>query len=732
MKRRRAERKRRNREQVWIEDPTKDARADEADAYLASAAAGVPTDQPTDWCSPEGLAACKATCKGKAGAKACRTDCQKGFDKKCNDPKERDADMKRRRDERKRRNREQVWIEDPTKDARADEADAYLASAAGVPTDQPTDWCSPEGLAACKAACAGKPGAKGCRTDCQEGFQTMCNKEYEAKEKELEDTIAKEENKFEAGPVDKTKQNETEEMLKANAANKKQQAAAVEAMMKQKQQEMDAKQTAKTLENLQETAKEYQQQVVEYRRAVEFTQEEKAGVAPPQANPKMGNQEQVAKDRLERLKELRTAKKNADVEYYRPLVSKSKQLSKIGGAEKAASDLRKIVDQIHYDFTHATLKVFDAMERNLLDYIDQCQKLRKNDDMLENRDSSLLEAHDKVDQLLKKVVAAEKMLVEEIQPLVKRLDATKAIDLSTFRAKDASEFQDGVKVQCLRGGVSSAMLKVRQICEEESCGQHLEEWKENQELFERDYSKLLMEVEKLPVLQQKQGGWFSSGSKKGGAFGNGVSYEQSRIKDIKGRYAVVSKKLDLGMTKLSHYDAENIEQGDSRLIQIPQSNPLFARQLEELINRSKVLKDDRIRLTKLSCDFSLSKCDKTTGAMIPNPFPYQRLAQFVGSPQIVGQGGDLRLALIWRTGAGKTLGVIKMLDNFYDDPRPKVLIFPTKSVASNFYSELAEYHNKYLEFAVKRGTYNGMTKKNGFGIGPRPNKGREKRVRVHI
>lgn len=40
------------------------------------------------------------------------------------------------------------------------------------------------------------------------------------------------------------------------------------------------------------------------------------------------------------------------------------------------------------------------------------------------------------------------------------------------------------------------------------------------------------------------------------------------------------------------------------------------------------------------------------------------------------------------TGSGKTLTMIRALDNFFLDPRPKVAVFPTDAVCKNFYREL--------------------------------------------
>ena len=44
--------------------------------------------------------------------------------------------------------------------------------------------------------------------------------------------------------------------------------------------------------------------------------------------------------------------------------------------------------------------------------------------------------------------------------------------------------------------------------------------------------------------------------------------------------------------------------------------------------------------------------------------------------------------------------MIQIVDNFYDDKRPKVLIFPTNSVCANFYNELCsgKFPNRYQKY----------------------------------
>lgn len=54
-----------------------------------------------------------------------------------------------------------------------------------------------------------------------------------------------------------------------------------------------------------------------------------------------------------------------------------------------------------------------------------------------------------------------------------------------------------------------------------------------------------------------------------------------------------------------------------------------------------------------------------------------------------------RLLVVWQLGTGKTYGMIRVLDNFFEDPRPKVLVFPTSNLVANFYRELLHLPNRY-------------------------------------
>ena len=127
-------------------------------------------------------------------------------------------------------------------------------------------------------------------------------------------------------------------------------------------------------------------------------------------------------------------------------------------------------------------------------------------------------------------------------------------------------------------------------------------------------------------------------------------------------------------------------------IRVPQSDPDFLPQINRLLERA-FPGGEGLEIVCRDAQPSV------LGGRIlaPSMFGYQRLAQYVIDPRT---RPDLRVSLIWRTGAGKSLGVIRILENYFQDDRPKVLVFPTESVCTSFYTELALFENKYLEYAI--------------------------------
>jgi superfamily II DNA or RNA helicase len=61
-----------------------------------------------------------------------------------------------------------------------------------------------------------------------------------------------------------------------------------------------------------------------------------------------------------------------------------------------------------------------------------------------------------------------------------------------------------------------------------------------------------------------------------------------------------------------------------------------------------------------------------------------------------------RLLVVQRTGLGKTRSMIEILNNRYDDTRPKIVIFPQLAVAVNFYEELMKFPNRYRDHVLRQ------------------------------
>lgn len=94
------------------------------------------------------------------------------------------------------------------------------------------------------------------------------------------------------------------------------------------------------------------------------------------------------------------------------------------------------------------------------------------------------------------------------------------------------------------------------------------------------------------------------------------------------------------------------------------------------------------------------------------PYPRGRLQTECGSPDGVGfaqhetaawlVGPDTpinRLLVIHRTGSGKTNVMIKILEKYFSDPRPKVVIFPNSELVANFYGKFYKTKTVYSDFA---------------------------------
>jgi hypothetical protein len=89
------------------------------------------------------------------------------------------------------------------------------------------------------------------------------------------------------------------------------------------------------------------------------------------------------------------------------------------------------------------------------------------------------------------------------------------------------------------------------------------------------------------------------------------------------------------------------------------------------------------------------KCGPRDGTI--RMYPFQAVAQSLVSPRT----GIDRFLCVWRTGAGKTIAMVKILENFYYDERPKIVIFPTDSVAANFYGTIRDVPSLYKDFICR-------------------------------
>lgn len=82
----------------------------------------------------------------------------------------------------------------------------------------------------------------------------------------------------------------------------------------------------------------------------------------------------------------------------------------------------------------------------------------------------------------------------------------------------------------------------------------------------------------------------------------------------------------------------------------------------------------------------------------PKPQAYQKAVSFMVHPARPFR----RMLVAHRTGAGKTFTMIKVLNNFYADRRPKVLIFPNVKIRNNFYQELLFFPNRYKTWLERK------------------------------
>lgn len=110
----------------------------------------------------------------------------------------------------------------------------------------------------------------------------------------------------------------------------------------------------------------------------------------------------------------------------------------------------------------------------------------------------------------------------------------------------------------------------------------------------------------------------------------------------------------------------------------------------------EMLIDKQFDKGTITCDFK--KKTKTKKAINQR---YQSILQALCHPSTPID----RLLVQWQLGTGKTMGMLRILENYFQDERPKLLFFPTEKTVINFYEFLAVQPNKYKQ------AYEKITKK---------------------
>lgn len=78
--------------------------------------------------------------------------------------------------------------------------------------------------------------------------------------------------------------------------------------------------------------------------------------------------------------------------------------------------------------------------------------------------------------------------------------------------------------------------------------------------------------------------------------------------------------------------------------------------------------------------------------------PYQRAAVYLVHPKTPID----RVLLTYATGLGKTAVMIKILDNYYQHNRSKLIIVPQETQRQNFYTELMRFNSQYRDYVMTK------------------------------
>jgi hypothetical protein len=87
-------------------------------------------------------------------------------------------------------------------------------------------------------------------------------------------------------------------------------------------------------------------------------------------------------------------------------------------------------------------------------------------------------------------------------------------------------------------------------------------------------------------------------------------------------------------------------------------------------------------------------CDRSRNPMMP----YQVTSAFLLRPSVPIS----RFLLNWRAGGGKTRGMISILDNYWADPRAKIILVPSVELERNFVGEVLKFPSRYRDYVVSK------------------------------
>ena len=62
-----------------------------------------------------------------------------------------------------------------------------------------------------------------------------------------------------------------------------------------------------------------------------------------------------------------------------------------------------------------------------------------------------------------------------------------------------------------------------------------------------------------------------------------------------------------------------------------------------------------------------------------------------------------RLLVVWQMGLGKTQGMLRVINNYFDDTRPKLVLVAKPELIDNLYVDLVRWNSRYKDWLLSRG-----------------------------